>query len=375
MPRLAITRLQLSHLRSHKSALIEGDGRPVAIYGPNGAGKTNILEALSLLSPGRGLRRATGEDLARAPERIGWKIRATLEAPDRTHQIETGADAPDAPRFLTIDDKPAPQFALGRIARVIWLIPSMDRLWLDTASERRRFLDRITLSLEPGHGETVLAYEKAMRERNRLLKDQVRDPAWYAGLEAQMAQAGARITRNRAEALDRLMAAQTGAATSFPRANLALVGPEDSAPEPDEDRLRAALGSQRPRDMAAGRTLSGPHRDDLTAIYAAKDMPARHCSTGEQKALLISVILANARALAEDIGAAPIILLDEVAAHLDPERRRALYDEVCALGAQAWMTGTDAALFTPLQDRALWLHVTGSAEGVSTVETVDPAPA
>ena len=252
---------------------------------------------------------------------------------------------------------------------MIWLIPAMDRLWLEGASERRRFLDRMTMSLEPGHADAALAYEKAMRERNRLLKDQIRDAAWYAGLEAQMAEHGARITANRAMALDRLRAAQENAETAFPSAALDLTGPED-APQPDTaEDMRAALADSRPRDMAAGRTLVGPHRADLAAVYTAKGMEARHCSTGEQKALLVSLILANARSLAEDFGAAPIILLDEVAAHLDENRRASLYDEITAMQAQAWMTGTDAALFEPLGDRAIWLEVR-EAGGVSQIERV-----
>ncbi|MEM9793645.1 MAG: AAA family ATPase, partial [Pseudomonadota bacterium] len=222
MPRLAVTSLSLSHLRSHKSARIQGDGRPVAIHGPNGAGKTNILEALSLLSPGRGLRRARFDQLARMPEGVGWKVSAVLDAPDRMHEIESMAAADATSRSIKIDGKSAPQLALGRIARVIWLIPSMDRLWLDGAGERRRFLDRMTLSLEPGHADVVLTYEKAMRERNRLLKDNVADPGWYAGLETQMADAGARLALNRDQTIDRVAAALDGAETSFPRAELSL---------------------------------------------------------------------------------------------------------------------------------------------------------
>lgn len=366
MPRLAVTSLALNYLRSHRAARIEGDGRPVAIFGANGAGKTNILEALSLLSPGRGLRRAATEDLARAPDAIGWKIRATLETPHQSHEIETWAEPGQSSRGVRIDGKIAPQTALGRIGRVLWLVPSMDRLWLEAAGDRRRFLDRITMSLEPAHADAVLAYEKAMRERNRLLKDQVRDAGWYAGLESQMARFGAQIAANRALAVARLQAAQDGAETAFPRADLSITGAEGEDTPLEAPPLAEALARSRPRDMAAGRTLTGPHRDDLAATYAAKRMEARHCSTGEQKALLVSLILANARALAEDFGAAPVILLDEVAAHLDPSRRASLYDEICAMGAQAWMTGTDANLFSPLGARAIWLEVE-EAHGLSRI--------
>ncbi len=343
---LAITSLMLSHFRSHGAATLRFDGRPVAIVGPNGAGKTNILEAVSLLSPGRGFRRAASEDLARRPDAIGWKIVADVRGLAADHVIESFAEGTQA-RSVRLDGKAATQAALGRVLRVLWLVPAMDRLWIEAAEGRRRFLDRMTLSFAPDHAEAVLAYEKAMRERNRLLKDQVSDAHWYGALEAAMAGAGAQIDANRRAALDRLARAQDGAETAFPRADLRLVDPEGRV----ED-LEAALAANRRRDMAAGRTLLGPHRADLAAVYAAKGVAADQCSTGEQKALLISLILANARALAEDLGRAPVILLDEVAAHLDEGRRAALYDEICALGAQAIMTGTEASLFDSLGQRA-----------------------
>ncbi len=352
----AIEALTLSHFRSHRHASLELDARPVVLVGPNGAGKTNVLEAVSLLSPGRGLRRATPEMMARQPEAVGWKITARIAATHR-HEIETWAE-PGSPRALRIDAKPAPQAALGRIARMLWLTPAMDRLWTEAAEGRRRFLDRMVLSFDPGHGEAVLGFEKAMRERNRLLRDGIDDPAWHAALEAQMARAGARIAASRRAALARIDAAQDGAQTAFPAATLGLAGPDDTAPPESEPDLAAALGAGRARDMAAGRTLTGPHRADLTARYAAKGLPAAQCSTGEQKALLVSLVLANARALKADTGAAPILLLDEVAAHLDADRRAALYDELLALGAQALLTGTDPALFAPLAERARLLGVT-----------------
>jgi len=351
---LAITSLTLSHFRSHKSARLRFDGRPVALVGPNGAGKTNILEAVSLLSPGRGLRRAGAEDLSRRPERLGWKITAEVAGIAATHEIETGAEAGEA-RFVRIDGKAATQSALGRVLRILWLVPAMDRLWIEAAEGRRRFLDRIALSFRPDHAEVSLAYDKAMRDRNRLLKDQVSDARWYAALEGQMVEAGTAIIANRLAAVARLMAAQDGPSV-FPRAELALVGPEGGG-DLAAEYLAQALMDGRRRDMAAGRTLQGPHRSDLRAIYAAKGVEAGQCSTGEQKALLISLILANARALAADLGRAPVLLLDEVAAHLDIDRRAALYDEICALGAQAIMTGTEADLFAALGDRGQVMDV------------------
>ena len=360
---LAITSLTLSHFRSHRAARLVFDGRPVALVGANGAGKTNILEAISLLSPGRGLRRATAEDIARKPESLGWKVAAKVQGIGTDHELETWAEL-GHPRQVRIDGKSATQTALGRILRIVWLVPAMDRLWIESAEGRRRFIDRLTLSFAPDHAEAVLTYEKAMRDRNRLLKDQIADAHWYAALEGQMAQSGQQIEANRTHALARLMAAQDGAETAFPRADLALIGP-DGAPATHPD-LGQALADTRRRDLAAGRTLIGPHRVDLAAVYTAKSAPADQCSTGEQKALLISLILASARALSADIGAPPILLLDEVAAHLDASRRAALYDELCTLGAQAIMTGTDPELFDSLGPRGQTFDIT-DAHGLSQI--------
>lgn len=361
---LALTRLKLSHFRSHKAAELELDGRPVAIYGPNGAGKTNILEAVSLFSPGRGLRRASAAEMTRRPEAIGWKLQGELSTSGAVYEVETWSEGGSA-RQVRVDEKASSQLALGQIARIVWLIPSMDRLWIEGAEGRRRFLDRVALSFDPTHAEASLTYEKSMRERNRLLKDQVRDAHWYVALEKQMAEAGHRIHQARVAALDLLRAAQDRAETVFPTAELTLIQSEGDPPA-SADELLAALAASRARDMVAGRALIGPHRSDLYGVYAAKDVPARDCSTGEQKALLVSLILANARALSDRIGAPPIILLDEVAAHLDAERRAALYDEICATGAQAWMTGTGPELFVELEDRTQRFEVT-DGDGASRV--------
>jgi len=330
----------------------------MALYGPNGAGKTNILEAISLLSPGRGLRRAPPADLMRQPEALGWKVNAALHSLSELHELSTWAES-DSSRNVEIDGKKAPQLALGRLARVIWLVPVMDRLWVEGAGERRRFLDRMVMSFHPKHADATLAYEKAMRERNRLLKDMVRDAAWYSALEAQMADSGAEIIAHRADVVARLQTAQEGAETVFPAAKLTIT---DSALT-TADELRDAFSAGRGQDQAAGRTLNGPHRADLSAIYMAKGTDARACSTGEQKALLISLILANARALRDDFGAPPILLLDEVTAHLDADRRAALFNELHALGAQAWLTGTGPELFAELGHRATLLSVQDDGPG------------
>ncbi|WP_166417901.1 DNA replication/repair protein RecF [Cochlodiniinecator piscidefendens] len=366
MPDLSVQSLTLSHFRSHKVLRLKVDARPVAIFGENGAGKTNILEALSLLSPGRGLRRATAEEIMRRPEQLGWKVHANLNSLGQSETIDTWAE-PGHTRQVRINEKSATQVTLGRIVRVLWLVPSMDRLWIEGAEGRRRFLDRMTLSFEPGHADATLTYEKAMRERNRLLKDQVRDPHWYRALEQKMAETGAIIQQNRQAAIDALGQAQEQSETLFPAATLSLQHANDLPILTDSAELLAALSDNRPRDLAAGRTLVGPHRVDLNAIYATKNIAAKECSTGEQKALLVSLILANGRALIQSFGAAPLLLLDEVAAHLDDNRRAALYNEICALGGQAWMTGTEKRLFETLDDRAQYIKISDQG-GESTME-------
>jgi len=367
MTTLALTELTLSHFRSHKLARISCGPLPVAIYGPNGAGKTNILEAVSLFSPGRGMRRASAEDMTRRPEALGWKITGLLQSQDQTHEIEMWSENGN-PRSTKADSKPIPQNRLADLSRVLWLIPAMDRLWIEAAEGRRRFLDRMALSFFPNHAEASLTYEKTMRERNKLLKENVRDPMWYGVLETRLAETGAIIHENRVQTLTFLSLAQAEAETPFPTADLELIHAEDAMPADSAD-LKDAFEASRFRDLSAGRTLVGPHRADLYGVFTAKGVPAKDCSTGEQKALLISLILANARALAAQIGAPPILLLDEVAAHLDADRRAALYSEISALGAQAWMTGTEASLFDSLSTQSVHLEVTENT-GISETKVV-----
>lgn len=359
-----LERVSLAQFRSWVRLDLELDGAPLALYGPNGAGKTNVLEALSLLSPGRGLRGASAAELGRAEAGAGWRIRASIGG----QEVETGA-VPDSPRRVTIDGKAAPQTALGRLLRVIWLVPVMDRLWIEAPEGRRRFLDRIALSFSPDHADAALSYERAMRERNRLLRDGVQDGGWYRALEAQMAQSGALLTQGRLHAITRITAAQQAGTTAFPVARLSLLPGEGFADETEAAAIAARLAEMRPRDLAAGRSLTGPHRADLGAHWGPQDRPAALASTGEQKALLLSLILANARALTEaEAGGddAPLVLLDEVGAHLDADRRALLYAEIAALSAQVVMTGTGAELFETLNPaaRRFVIHQSG---GVSTI--------
>lgn len=358
---MTLHQLSLAQFRSWRRVDLYIDARPVALFGPNGSGKTNVLEALSLLSPGRGFRGAAATEIGNAQAGAGWRIRADLTG----HEIQTSA-APAASREVLIDGKPAPQVALGRLLRVIWLVPMMDRLWLEAPEGRRRFLDRIALSFIPSHAEDSLSYDKAMRERNRLLRDQITDPAWYRALEAQMAASAANITRNRLDALARISTAQANGATRFPAATLTLLPGEGFADDTEESSIRDRLAAMRGRDLAAGRSLTGPHRADLGAHWGPQNMPAALASTGEQKALLLSLILANARALADE---RPLLLLDEVAAHLDADRRAMLYDEILALPVQAFLTGTGAELFDHIAPHAQMLAVT-KQNGVSGLSSV-----
>ena len=362
---LALTTLRLIAFRSYARADLLVGANAIALAGPNGAGKTNILEAVSLLAPGRGLRRAQPADFARQPSNIGWSITATLETPSDPTVLWTGAEA-DARRTAKRDEKTVSVLSLGRVARILWLTPALDRVFVEGPAERRRFLDRIALSFSPDHAEHASRYEKSMRDRNRLLKDGVNDQRWLSALENQMVESGLGLSRGRREALEGLLVAQDGE-SAFPRADAALEGEfEDIAP--DAEAYTARLFDGRPQDGLAGRTLFGPHRSDLAVRYAAKDAHASACSTGEQKALLVSLILANARALTKKTGAPPILLLDEIAAHFDADRRALLFAEIEALGAQAWMTGTEWALFEALGEKAQRFAVSESDEG-SVIET------
>ncbi|WP_017666724.1 DNA replication/repair protein RecF [Sandarakinorhabdus sp. AAP62] len=340
----AITRLTLTDFRNHAHATIATGPGLVVITGDNGAGKTNILDAISLLAPGRGLRSAALSDAARQDGPGGWSVAATLISPQGEVQIGTGtaAAAPER-RLVRVNGAAATAAALADWLALVWLTPAMDRLFSESPGSRRRFLDRLVLALHPGHGQRVNRYEAAMRERTRLLTaDTPADPVWLAGLEADMADHGAVIAAARAEMVAALAAALAGGDEGpFARPLIALAGN-------DADHLAARLARGRARDAAAARAIDGPHRADLIVTHAGKAMPAATCSTGEQKALLIAIVLAHAALVAQRSGQPPILLLDEIAAHLDASRRAALFERLSGMGVQAWMTGTDAALFAEL---------------------------
>jgi DNA replication and repair protein RecF len=376
---VAVRRLVLTDFRGYDSARLQVSAAPVVLFGPNGAGKTNLLEALSFLAPGRGLRRARlGEIDRRARTREGalgdpaggaWAIHASLETPSNTLEVGTGREASEASerRILRIDGESAKsQVALARHLGVVWLTPAMDRLFVEGSSARRRFLDRLVYGFDAEHAQRVSAYEQAMRERARLLRDGPMDASWLGALEDSMATTGIAIAVARREAVAHLDQASAEAIGPFPAARLALAGEVETLLERlpalgAEDELRTRLRELRRQDGESGLTALGPHRSDLVVRHAAAGMPAAEGSTGEQKALLISIVLAHARLQAVLKGRAPLLLLDEVAAHLDPARRGALFREILHLGAQAWLTGTDGALFEGLRGHAQFFSVADAA--------------
>jgi DNA replication and repair protein RecF len=368
----ALTSLTLTDFRSYTVGSLEPAGRSVWLAGPNGAGKTNLLEAISLLSPGRGLRgaglaevgrRQPGEATGRA-----WAVSARVSDGEDETQLGTGTDTAGSSRRLTrIEGTTVPPGRLTDHIRPIWLTPTQDRLFLEAAGDRRRFFDRLVFAAEPLHAAHASAYDKALRERMRLLADEeaAPDPLWLTALEARMAEHGAALSAARARTLAALQAEiDSRTDRPFPRALLNLTGEWEglAAQGLDEEALAArmtpAFAAARPRDAAAGRALTGPHRGDLAVVHAEKDRPAAECSTGEQKALILNLVLAQAARLSRAISAPnPILLLDEVAAHLDPLRRSALAAEIAALGLQVFLTGTDASLFDPFKGQALGVRV------------------
>jgi DNA replication and repair protein RecF len=366
-----ITRLSLTDFRNYAGLSIDLRPGAVVFTGDNGAGKTNLLEAISLFTPGRGLRRAPYGDVAREGGDGGFALHAVLDGPQGEVEIGTGIVNGEATRRVRINGAPARSAdAMLEWLRVVWLTPAMDALFTGPAGDRRRFLDRLVLAIDAGHGQRALDYEKAMRGRNRLLADGSRDGAWFEAIEQQMAETGVAIAAARTE-LVRLLTAMIGRLPDegpFPHADLALSGELEtqvaSLPAVDvEERFRRALAEGRERDRIAGRTLDGPHRSDLLVRHRPKAMPAELCSTGEQKALLVGMMLSHARLTGEMSGIRPILLLDEIAAHLDGGRRAALFSILEELNCQAFMTGTEPSLFASLEGRAQFLTVDHGAVG------------
>ena len=371
MPAAQIRRLSLSNFRSYRAASLETDAGPIVLVGPNGAGKTNLIEAISFLTPGRGLRRATLDEVAFSEGDGSWAASAEIEGALGLATLGTGIEPPAdgdsvAARQCRIDREPVGSAAaFADHLRVIWLTPAMDSLFSGPASERRRFFDRLVVAVDAEHRSRVSALERSLRSRNRLLEQPYPDSHWLDAVEHETAELAIAVAALRAETLRRLqavLAASKGDASPFPSAEIALAGSLEEmlgahAAIEVEDRYRALLKDNRARDAAAGRTLEGPHLTDLVVVHGPKGIPAGEASTGEQKALLIRLVLAHSGLLAEMTGFAPVLLLDEVIAHLDPVRRAALYDALAALGAQAWLTGADPQAFAEIAGRAQMFDV------------------
>lgn len=347
---MALTRLTLRDFRNHAATRLDAMRGFNVLVGENGAGKTNVLEAISLLAPGRGLRRAAPAEMAGRSGSGSFAVAAEMENGDVSIGTATTPEAPNR-RTVRINGAEGPATRLAEWLSVTWMTPAMDRIFAEGAGGRRRFLDRLVLTVDPAHARNATRYETALRERNRLLGDLTEpDPAWLDALEAQLAGTGSAMAAARRALVGQLRRV----VEILPQQPFARPALEYASEVPEgEDALRAALKQGRRRDRAAGRTLIGPHRDDLSVKLAAKDAPAADCSTGEQKALLISIVLAHASLTA---GERPrLLLLDEIAAHLDPLRRAALYERLGASGAQVWMTGTEIAAFAEIAgEAAVW---------------------
>ena len=368
--RVGVTRLVLTDFRNYREARLALGTEPVVLTGPNGAGKTNLLEALSFLAPGRGLRGAKLTEIDRRSEPrcgsadTGWAVAATIATRRGALQVGTGRDRTASERrIMRVDGEPVrSQAALAEQLGIVWLTPAMDRLFLDGPGGRRRFLDRLVLGLDPAHAGRVAAYEQALRERSRLLRDGPADPAWLAALEEVMAEQGVAVAAGRRDTVQRLDRVCAEAEGPFPRAQLTLLGSaegwlEEMPALAADAKFSAALAATRQNDREVGGAAIGPHRSDLAVTLAEKGIAAEFASTGEQKALLIAILLSHVALQQVMRGEPPLLLLDEVAAHLDVSRRAALFESLVRLDSQTWLTGTDAVLFSPLRGHAQFLSV------------------
>ncbi|MEM7618181.1 MAG: DNA replication/repair protein RecF [Pseudomonadota bacterium] len=362
-----LTRLNLQNYRCYEhTSLDDLQSGLVVLCGANGAGKTNVLEAISLLTPGRGLRSAKALDIQKSDSPTAWGISAKVETGGVEVTLGTGLNPENDRRMSRINGAVAKsQMALADYLACLWLTPQMDRLFLEGSSGRRRFLDRMIFAFDPSHSGRVTRYENALRQRAKLLSEEGWDESWVSGLEKQMAETGMAITAARMDFLDKLKASFLPEGETkgyFPRAGLTLSGALEDLLEKNpaleaENKFIELLVASRPYDAVAGGAKEGAHKTDLEVVYTTKNMPASQCSTGEQKALLISIILAHGRLMNAERGAPPVLLLDEIAAHLDEDRREALFNQLMAMGGQVWMTGTDPVLFDSIKNQAQFFEV------------------
>jgi len=351
MSSIGIEKLKISNFRSYKNLELFFDSFPTVIYGKNGVGKTNLLEAISLLYPGKGIRRSSFHDMINFSENLPWKVEALCCRNRNLFELETSSDGKG--RVVRVDGKKVPQNNLSSSLKIIWFLPPMDRLWLESSKDRRKFLDRMVFSLDTNHAKRCTQYEKLLRDRNRLLKDHIEDSSWYIAIEKELAKLGVEIDNSRRYFIEKLNKVLTEENPYFPAIKLNL----KDEPIENMEALFENLTKQRGQDLLSGRTNFGPHTDDLCGFYLEKEMDTKYCSTGEQKLSIISIILSNAKLIKEQHRVAPILLLDEITAHLDEVRKENLFSELLSLESQFFISGTEEAIFNTLSTRAKFLEL------------------
>ncbi len=351
MSSVGIEKLKINNFRSYKKLELCFDSNPTVIFGKNGAGKTNLLEAISLLYPGKGIRRSSFHDMVNLSSNLPWNVEAVCRGRDKLFEIETSSEGKG--RVVKIDGKKVPQNNLSSSLKIIWFLPPMDRIWMESSKERRKFLDRMVFSLDINHAKRCTQYEKLLRDRNRLLKDHIEDGSWYLAIEKQMATLGFEIDNSRREFIEKLNTALSEKHHYFPPVKLSL----KDEPIESKEAFFENLINQRGNDLVHGRTNFGPHSDDIQGFYIQKEIDTKYCSTGEQKLSIISIILSNAKLIKERHNLSPILLLDEITAHLDEVRKESLFSELVSLESQFFISGTEVGIFDSLSTKAKFLEV------------------
>ena len=351
MSSLGIEKLKISNFRSYKNLEVIFDSIPTVIYGKNGVGKTNLLEAISLLYPGKGVRRSSFHDMINFSNNFPWKVEALCRRNNDFFELETSSDGKG--RDVRIDGKKVSQNSLSSSLKIIWFLPPMDRIWMESSKDRRKFLDRMVFSLDINHAKRCAQYERLLRDRNRLLKDNIVDSSWYLAIEKEMAKLGFEIDNSRRDFIEKLNTALTEKNHYFPLIKLNL----KEKPIKNKEVFFEDLIDQRGKDLVSGRTNCGPHTDDLHGFYLEKEIDTKYCSTGEQKLSIISIILSNAKLIKEEHNTSPILLLDEITAHLDEVRKENLFSELLSLESQFFISGTEIGIFNSLSTKAKFLEL------------------
>ena len=359
MSSVGIEKLKIINFRSYINLEFFFDSVPTIIYGKNGVGKTNLLEAISLLYPGKGIRRSSFHDMINISKNLPWKVEAVCHRNKKLFELETSSNGKG--RVVKIDGKKVPQNNLSSSLKIIWFLPPMDRIWMESSKDRRKFLDRMVFSLDINHAKRCAQYEKLLRDRNRLLKDHIADSSWYLAIEKQMSILGFEIDCSRRYFIEKLNKVLTEKNLHFPPIKLDL----KDAPIENNEVLFENLIDQRDKDLVSGRTNFGPHADDLQGLYLEKDIDTKYCSTGEQKLSIISIILSNAKLIKEKQNVSPILILDEITAHLDEVRKENLFSELLSLESQFFISGTEAGIFNSLRTKAKFLELDEKKKSVA----------